>query len=594
MTKYKKCSLALKGYLHQLKKLIPAAILIIAGINSSCAAKPDTLQHIFDKLSKLAEPERAIVATTVYSKNLRKTNEKFTMSMLDHLHDLAGQWDDKRLQWAVYVMRADYYAVKERINPKSTAFYLEAIDFAVKNNMPVEDGIALNDIAVYLYINGHYNTACRYFLQSMEKLREVGLDKVPDIDKYLFNFGCFYYRLGDYESSRLLIEKALKYVLSPSHRRINYKNTLGLIYRNLRQYNTATNYFQQALQLAIAAKDTVWIGITKGNIGSCYFLEHQYTKAIPYIETDYNTSLKYNERRNAALALLRLIKINLDYKKLAPAGIQLDTVAHLLQNNRGDDYLKEMTSFYALKSDLCEQLGQDSRAIAYRKIYETYNDSLLKRDNLIAVQRVQMQYETDERLRELNKITAEARIREVKTDGGIAVLMLLLIILILVHNHQRLRSKKDKELLLAEKEMIDERLKNARIALHKFTENIRQKNVLIENFKQEIDKLSAQSVYKADADHLEKLLHAHIMTDENWTEFKRLFSKVYPGFFVNLNKQNPALSTTDTRMAALMKLGLNNAEMAHMLGITVEGIKKAKQRLRKKLDDQTNTGDKGK
>jgi DNA-binding CsgD family transcriptional regulator len=38
---------------------------------------------------------------------------------------------------------------------------------------------------------------------------------------------------------------------------------------------------------------------------------------------------------------------------------------------------------------------------------------------------------------------------------------------------------------------------------------------------------------------------------------------------------------------ALMKLGLNNAEMANMLGITVEGIKKAKQRLRKKMGNQT-------
>jgi len=148
-----------------------------------------------------------------------------------------------------------------------------------------------------------------------------------------------------------------------------------------------------------------------------------------------------------------------------------------------------------------------------------------------------------------------------------------------------MKSKKDRALLLAEKQVIDERLKNARIALHGFTENIRQKNKLIENFKQEIEKLSAQSVDKTDADHLEKLLQANIMTNENWGEFKRLFSKVYPGFFVNLSKENPNLSTTDIRIITLMKLGLSNAEMANMLGITIEGIKKGKQRLRKKIDN---------
>jgi len=299
--------------------------------------------------------------------------------------------------------------------------------------------------------------------------------------------------------------------------------------------------------------------------------------------------LKYNELQNAAIALLRLVKINLDYKKFETADLQLDTVAGLLKN-ASEDVLKEMTTYYDLKSKLSEQSGRFAQAIQYREIYENDKDSLTRRDNLAAVQRIQMQYEADQRLRELNKIEAEARIRNVKMDAGIAVLMLLLIILILLYNRQRLKNKKDKDLLLAEKQMIDERLKNARIALHKFTENIREKNILIENFKQEIEKLSTQSTDKTDADHLEKLLQAHIMTDENWTEFKRLFSKVYPGFFVSLNKENPTLSTTDIRIVALMKLGLNNAEMANMLGITVEGIKKAKQRLRKKMDNQSSTG----
>jgi DNA-binding CsgD family transcriptional regulator len=74
------------------------------------------------------------------------------------------------------------------------------------------------------------------------------------------------------------------------------------------------------------------------------------------------------------------------------------------------------------------------------------------------------------------------------------------------------------------------------------------------------------------------------MTDENWNDFKKLFSNVYPGFFINLSKGYPQLSAADTRLLALVKLGLNNAEMANMLGITVEGIKKAKQRLRKKIN----------
>jgi tetratricopeptide (TPR) repeat protein len=577
---------AIKGCLKFSKRIIPVIILLIAGITTSHAVTPDTLQHIFDKLPQVSEPQRAINAAAIYKKNLRKTSQTFAMAMLDHLYNQASQWDDKRLQWAVYGMRADYYSVKEKLNPKSTVYYLNAIDFAEKNNMSTENGIALNNVAVYFFINEHYNDACRYFLRSMEAFKQVGLSNVPEIDKYLFNIGYFYYKLGAFDNAKPIIEQALLYSKPLTRDRISYRNTLGLIYRNLQQYNPAIANFQQSLRMAITTKDTAWIGITKGNIGSCYFLEKQYPKAIPYIKTDYTTSLKFNEKQNAAIALLRMVKINLDYKNTLLAGKQLDTVARLLKN-ANEDVLKETTSFYDLKAKLYKETGQPEKSVEYREIYETYKDSLTKRDNLAVIQRIQMQYDADERLRELNKIEAETRISNVKTDAGIAVLMLLLIITILVYNRQRLKNKKDKELLLAEKQMVNERLKNARIELHKFTENVRQKNLLIENFKQEIERLSIQSANKSDADHLEKILQAHIMTDENWTEFKRLFSKVYPGFFVSLNKKNPALSTTDTRIVALMKLGLNNAEMANMLGITVEGIKKAKQRLRKKMEIQT-------
>ena len=163
-------------------------------------------------------------------------------------------------------------------------------------------------------------------------------------------------------------------------------------------------------------------------------------------------------------------------------------------------------------------------------------------------------------------------------------MVLLMGISLLLYYNQRLKSKKDKELLLAEKRRMDEELRNAETALNNFTENLRQKNMLIEKFKSEVENLKLLSANNANAGRLEELLQAHIMTDESWQDFRKLFSQVYPGFFVNLSRDQPLLSSADIRMLALIKLGLSNSEMAGMLGITVEGIQKAKQRLRKKMD----------
>ncbi len=236
------------------------------------------------------------------------------------------------------------------------------------------------------------------------------------------------------------------------------------------------------------------------------------------------------------------------------------------------------------KSQLDEKPGKTAGSIFYRKKFQLNKDSLAKRNNTATIEKVKLRWEFDKHITQLNKLRSEEKMYAIKMYAGIAVLTLLVIISILIYNRQRLKNKKDKELLIAEKRIVDEELKSAATALQIFTENLREKNNLIEQFKQEIDRLNQLSASKENAVQLEKLLQAHIMTNESWNSFKKLFLKVYPGFFINLNKNHPHLSSTDVRMLALIKLGLNNTEMANMLGITVEGIKKAKQRLRKKIN----------
>ncbi len=72
-------------------------------------------------------------------------------------------------------------------------------------------------------------------------------------------------------------------------------------------------------------------------------------------------------------------------------------------------------------------------------------------------------------------------------------------------------------------------------------------------------------------------------------EFKKIFLKVHPNFFFKLKKNFYYLSEGDVRLLTLIKLQSSNKEMANMLGITIEGVKKAKQRLRKKMNLDEDT-----
>jgi DNA-binding CsgD family transcriptional regulator len=48
----------------------------------------------------------------------------------------------------------------------------------------------------------------------------------------------------------------------------------------------------------------------------------------------------------------------------------------------------------------------------------------------------------------------------------------------------------------------------------------------------------------------------------------------------------PEITASNLRIILLQKLGFSNADISGLLGITVEAVKKSKQRLKRKLGDK--------
>jgi hypothetical protein len=115
---------------------------------------------------------------------------------------------------------------------------------------------------------------------------------------------------------------------------------------------------------------------------------------------------------------------------------------------------------------------------------------------------------------------------------------------------------------------------------------LREKNELIESFQAEVQALHQQGIQQSDArtEHLNRLINATLLTEEDWREFRQLFDKVYPGFLIRLKDKMPDLNPAEIRLLALTKLQLAPKEMAAMLGIGYEAIRKSRQRLRKKIN----------
>jgi tetratricopeptide (TPR) repeat protein len=428
----------------------------------------------------------------------------------------------------------------------------------------------------------HNTTACLYFLKAQEEFKKVGFKNVPNMSGYYAQIADFYYHLGDYTNAKLQLQEALKYNIPTAREKIGIINTLGLISRNSNQYPQALTNFNSAYKISLNSKDTVWMGILKGNIGSVYFLQGDYSKALPYIQTDYTQSLKYGERINAAIALLRLVKIDLVNNDIAQ-GLKQLAIADTLIHSTPVPVLNLRANILDLKAQFYDKMGLTAKALDFRKRYQLANDSLVAQNNIAAVEVVKMQYVISKQQTEEGRLKAQADIKTTQRNTVFIVLFLLLVISILLYNRQALKIKKDKQILLSEKRRLDDELKYTEMKLNAYTENLRKNNVLIETFKEQIEYLKNKNADSAVVTHLEELMQAHIMTDDSWVEFKKIFLKVYPNFFFGIKKTFLHLSETDIRLLTLIKLQCTNKEMANMLGVTIEGVKKAKQRLRKKM-----------
>ena len=137
-----------------------------------------------------------------------------------------------------------------------------------------------------------------------------------------------------------------------------------------------------------------------------------------------------------------------------------------------------------------------------------------------------------------------------------------------------------------EKEKLDAELNHKRKELTSFTLQLSHKNEILEDLKSKIKALKAGASDTYQFNRLINTIDINIKDDNNWENFKRRFEEVHKDFNKNIKTAYPKITSNELRLMALLKMNLSSKEIATLLNISQEGVKKARQRLRKKLELQ--------
>ena len=80
-----------------------------------------------------------------------------------------------------------------------------------------------------------------------------------------------------------------------------------------------------------------------------------------------------------------------------------------------------------------------------------------------------------------------------------------------------------------------------------------------------------------------KMLGEDNKIDDNWDHFAHHFDSVHSDFLVLLKSRYPALTASELKLCAYLRMNLSNKEIAQLVNISTRGVEIARYRLRKKL-----------
>lgn len=422
--------------------------------------------------------------------------------------------------------------------------------------------------------------------------------------------GYYYHRLGNEPRAIEFLLKALTiFEAIPDRRQIAVcNNNVGVIYLSQDDTKAALHHFNKALSSWTDQGYQDGIARALGNIAEVYEIEKNDSLALRY----YQQSLTINETINDQSAVSSILnamgeihfrraeydesfRVQQQALKLAietgSVNLQSDIYIalsniYLVKNNPGQalyhatraletgreiDSKRNVADSYFQLSKVHAAARNYPKAYEFQSLYIALNDSLKSSENLSSIEKVKANYELDKKELEIKALNHEMHVKIIRRNSFIAACLALLVIGALVYNRQRM--------------IMNKRLESKRQLLDFYTHNLQEKSEMIDKINHDLETLKQRSVEEdTEIDKFNKILHAAILTDEDWENFKKAFEEVYPRFFAKLRYHYPDITVSELRLSALIKLKLSLKESASMLGISPESIKKSRYRLRKKFD----------
>lgn len=316
--------------------------------------------------------------------------------------------------------------------------------------------------------------------------------------------------------------------------------SVGNLYIDLHEYDSAQIYLDIAESYAYSMQDKFWIMMLKAKI---LRQTSNYDQAIALQQACLDSLAKYPNPELEVPLLISTARCHYLKGSYNAAMEYTDKAITVMETNPA--FLFDVNAF-KLKSNILEKQMRYQEALDWMKAYGRINDSIMEENNLGHLYELELQ-------RNIKEVEENARLEQFAIESkykhrmliSIIILISLVTIIIIV-----LMLLKRKNILLQNKQMKEELL------------------------SKELDQRNRALTAKALAQAAE---------GKSMEDFDYYFVQTHPDFYEHLRADFPNLTPYELRLCAYLKLNLSTKDIATISNISFDSARVARYRLRKTL-----------
>lgn len=508
------------------------------------AAKIDSARHFYQNSLK------------IHQSTDNKENVAIVLTSIAGTYELEGNYE-KAIE-----MMEESSAILKHINPYNYA-------------------ITLGDIGNIYVSKGHYKIALEKSLEAL-KILDTVYDKPwrkADVQRQIGNIELLQ---KNYENSFNYYSSALKIYMEQEDNVYvaNTTNDIGNVLYQKDDYDTAMDYFSKSLKLSREHDISDIEGNALVNLGKVYVKKEDFGKAINHLKSGLAIHRQNNFKSNILDTQNEIARAYLAMDKPNEA---IPFLNQTLAYSDSTGFIHEAMNAYKYRAEAYQENGRLQNAISDLKRYQTLNDSIFNITKSQQIEELRTIYETEKKEQQIALQEKEIDLLEQKERNSTLQKILLgfaLLLSLLGFYALRQKMKRNK----VEKDKVDAELAFKRKELTTHALHLAKKNETLENLKQKAEEFKASSENNQGYSQLIRTINFDLQDDNNWENFSKYFKEVHKDFNTNVKTKFPEVTSNELRLMALLKMNLSSKEIANILNISPEGIKKARYRLRKKLD----------